>query len=60
MTREKQFKHLNNQELINTINKRFENNLNDDDYIYELVQRKKEENFETKIKGNKFILITKN
>ena len=41
----KQFKNLSNQELVNTINKRFANNLNDDDYVKELIRRSKEQNF---------------
>jgi len=38
------FKHLNNKQLIDTINKRYANGLNDDDYVAELVRRRKEQN----------------
>ena len=37
------FKHLNNKQLIDTINKRYANGLNDDDYVAELVRRRKEQ-----------------
>jgi hypothetical protein len=40
-----QFKNLSNQQLINTINKRFKANQNDDDYIAELVRRRDKEGF---------------
>jgi|TARA_R110000851_G_scaffold128015_1_gene260206 hypothetical protein len=32
---------LSNRKLVDTINDRYENNLNDDDYIAELVRRRK-------------------
>ena len=38
------FKHLSNQELVDTINKRYANGQNDDDYVAELVRRRKEQN----------------
>ena len=39
------FKHLTNQKLVDTINKRYRNGLNDDDYVGELFNRAKEQNF---------------
>jgi len=38
------FKHLNNKQLIDTINKRYANGQNDDDYVAELVRRRKNQN----------------
>tara|TARA_R110000823_G_C15687529_1_gene474974 strand:- start:169 stop:384 length:216 start_codon:yes stop_codon:yes gene_type:complete len=40
-----QFKNLSNQQLINTINRRYKANQNDDDYIAELVRRRDKEGF---------------
>ena len=39
------FKHLSNKQLVNTINYRFKNNLNDDDYVYELFKRRDKQGF---------------
>ena len=39
------FKHLSNKQLVNTINYRFKNNLNDDDYVYELYKRRDKQGF---------------
>ena len=41
----KRFKHLNNKELVNVINERYLNGLNDDDYVAELCYRRDTENF---------------
>ena len=38
------FNHLNNKQLIETINYRYNNGLNDDDYIAELQLRRKQQN----------------
>jgi len=35
------FRHLNNKQLVDRINDRYANGLNDDDEIYELVRRRK-------------------
>jgi len=39
------FKHLNNKKLVDRINDRFANGLNDDDEVYELFKRKREQGF---------------
>ena len=39
------FKHLTNKQLVNTINYRFKNNLNDDDYVFELFKRRDKQGF---------------
>ena len=52
-----QFKHLSNEQLVDTINKRFANGLNDDDYVYELVRRKREQGLKTVVNGNKFEIL---
>jgi len=41
----RRFKYLTNRQLINRINDRFANNLNDDDEVYELFKRKREQGF---------------
>ena len=52
------FKHLNNKQLIDTINKRYANGLNDDDYVAELVRRRKEQNNQIAfVDGDLFKLI---
>tara|TARA_R100001082_G_scaffold84775_1_gene51355 strand:- start:41 stop:223 length:183 start_codon:yes stop_codon:yes gene_type:complete len=51
------FKHLSNKQLVDTINKRFANGLNDDDYVYELVRRRREQGFKTIVNGNKFEIV---
>lgn len=52
------FKHLNNKQLIDTINKRYANGLNDDDYVAELVRRSKEQNKKIAfVDGESFKLI---
>ena len=38
------FNHLDNKQLIETINYRYNNGLNDDDYIAELILRRKQQN----------------
>jgi len=54
----KQFKNLSNQELVNTINKRFANNLNDDDYVNELIRRSKKQNFAVVPEYSTYKIIT--
>ena len=39
------FKHLSNQNLIDRINSRYKNNLNDDDEVAELCRRRDEQGF---------------
>lgn len=52
------FKHLNNKQLIDTINKRYANGQNDDDYVAELVRRRKEQNNQIAfVDGDLFKLI---
>jgi len=41
----KRFRNLNNKQLINRINDRFANDLNDDDEVYELFRRRNEQGF---------------
>tara|TARA_R100000664_G_scaffold33927_1_gene52848 strand:+ start:4143 stop:4340 length:198 start_codon:yes stop_codon:yes gene_type:complete len=55
----KKFKHLSNQELINTINKRYANGQNDDDYVAELTRRAKEQDFKIKPKWDTYEIITR-
>tara|TARA_R110000824_G_scaffold4746_1_gene22621 strand:+ start:565 stop:744 length:180 start_codon:yes stop_codon:yes gene_type:complete len=56
----KQFKNLSNQDLLNTINKRFANNQNDDDYVKELFRRSKKENFLVIPEYSTYKIINKN
>ena len=52
------FKHLNNKKLVDMINYRYENDLNDDDYIAELVRRRKVSGKQIAIvSGEQFIII---
>lgn len=44
------FKNLNNKQLVDRINYRYSNGLNDDDYIAELCRRRKES-------GNKIAIV---
>jgi len=54
------FKHLNNKKLVDMINYRYENDLNDDDYIAELVRRRKASGKQIAIvSGEQFIIIKK-
>tara|TARA_R110000822_G_scaffold107427_7_gene236114 strand:+ start:187 stop:459 length:273 start_codon:yes stop_codon:yes gene_type:complete len=39
------FKNLSNQQLVNTINKRYKNGQNDDDHLAELVRRRDKQGF---------------
>ncbi len=39
------FKHLSNQNLVDRINLRYKNNLNDDDEVAELCRRRDEQGF---------------
>lgn len=56
----RKFKNLSNQELVNTINKRFANSQNDDDYVKELIERSKKENFLIVPEYSTYKIITKN
>ena len=54
------FKHLSNKKLVDTINYRYKNDLNDDDYIAELCRRRKVSGKQIAIvDGEQFILINK-
>ena len=54
-------KHLSDKHLVNMINYRYSNELNDDDYIAELVKRRKESGKQIAIvQGEEFIMITDN
>ena len=50
----KRFKNLNNRELVNVINERYLNGLNDDDYVAELCYRRDTENFKIIPKWNTY------
>lgn len=53
-------KHLSNEKLIQTINSRYANNLNDDDYIAELCRRRKLSGEQIAIvNGEEFVMIKK-
>lgn len=53
-------KHLSNEKLIETINSRYANNLNDDDYIAELCRRRKLSGEQIAIvNGEEFVMIKK-
>ena len=56
----RKFKNLSNQELVDTINKRFANNQNDDDHVKELFRRSKKENFLIVPEYSTYKIITKN
>ena len=52
------FKHLNNKQLVDTINTRYANGQNDDDYVAELVRRRKKYNKQIAIvDGERFIML---
>tara|TARA_R100000027_G_scaffold49321_1_gene37900 strand:- start:208 stop:375 length:168 start_codon:yes stop_codon:yes gene_type:complete len=53
------FKHLNNQQLVDTINNRFANGLNDDDYVAELCRRRDEQGFKIVADWDTYKIITK-
>ena len=60
ITSQRNIKKLSNKELIDTINYKYENNLNDDDYIAELVRRRKATNEKIAVvEGEQFKLINK-
>ena len=53
-------KHLSNEKLIEIINSRYANNLNDDDYIAELCRRRKLSGEQNAIvNGEEFVMIKK-
>lgn len=53
-------KHLSNEKLIEIINSRYANNLNDDDYIAELCRRRKLSGEQIAIvNGEEFVMIKK-
>ena len=51
------FKHLSNKQLVDTINKRSANGLNDDDYVYELFRRRDEQGFKVIPKWDTYEII---
>ena len=52
------FKHLNNKQLVDTINYRYSNGLNDDDYVAELCRRRKKQNKQIAIvNGELFVMV---
>ncbi len=51
------FNNLTNKQLVDRINHLYENNKNDDDEIAELVKRRNNQGFSTKVIGEKFFLI---
>ena len=52
--------HLSNEKLIEIINSRYANNLNDDDYIAELCRRRKLSGEQIAIvNGEEFVMIKK-
>ena len=51
------FKYLTNRQLINRINDRYANNLNDDDEVYELFKRKREQGFRVIIGYNTYDIV---
>tara|TARA_R100000664_G_C2756496_1_gene144392 strand:+ start:2960 stop:3148 length:189 start_codon:yes stop_codon:yes gene_type:complete len=52
------FKQLNNKQLVDTINYRYSNGLNDDDYVAELCRRRKKQNKQIAIvNGELFIMV---
>ena len=54
-------KHLSNKQLVDAINHRYSNNLNDDDYVAELVNRRKKQNKQIAIvNGELFIIVKEN
>ena len=55
----KKIKKLSNKQLIETINYKYENNLNDDDYIAELVRRRKATNKKIAIVEEPFTAVAR-
>ena len=53
----RRFKYLTNRQLINRINDRYANNLNDDDEVYELFKRKREQGFRVIIGYNTYDIV---
>mgnify|MGYP006908295744 FL=1 len=52
------FKHLNNKQLVDAINYRYANGLNDDDYIAELCNRRKKNNKKIAVvDGELFVMV---
>jgi len=55
------FKHLNNKELVDAINYRYHNNLNDDDYLAELCRRRKTSKKQiAEVQGEYFVIVDEN
>ena len=51
-------KYLTNKQLVDIINDKYANNYNDDDYIAELVRRRKKYNKQIAIvDGEKFVMV---
>ena len=55
----KRFKHLSNQQLVDIINKRYANGLNDDDHVKELFRRAKEQDFKIKSNWETYEILTR-
>ena len=53
----RRFKYLTNRQLINRINDRYANNINDDDEVYELFKRKREQGFRVIIGYNTYDIV---
>ena len=52
-------KHLSNKQLVDTINYRYSSGLNDDDYIAELVSRRKKQNKQIAIVEGELLVMVK-
>jgi hypothetical protein len=53
-------KNLNNKQLVDAINYRYHNNLNDDDYIAELCRRRKTSKKQiAEAQGEYFVMVDK-
>ncbi len=52
-------KHLNNKQLVDTINYRYSSGLNDDDYVAELVSRRKKQNKQIAIVEGELLVMVK-
>ena len=53
----KRFKHLSNKELVDTINERYANGLNDDEYVKELCRRRDKQGFKIVPKWDTYEII---
>jgi hypothetical protein len=53
----KRFKHLSNKKLVEVINDRYANGLNDDDYVAELCRRRDRQGFQIISKWDTYEII---